>query len=171
MSEVHWYVPGVSHHNPKSLPKAKNISRDFEHISGTSKRDHLAIAYNTVKDLYFRRSSTSLKNYMIIHTQRIVNEKLDAAGFHNFHRLSDNERIDLALTQNLLTISTVTHLHQLQTESNPRALVSIFINFLREIQPSPLYFEPLITLLSSDSKIFPEDEEIRKINRNVVRRI
>lgn len=171
MNTVHWYVPGVVHTSSPSLPQAKNLSRNFEHISGTSKRDALALAYSTITDLYNQRSHENLKNYLNIHAHRLVNEKLGIAGFKNYHRLSHNERVDLALAKSLLNISTVTHLQQLEQETDGRKLLSIFINFLREIQSAPLYFEPLISLVRSDARIFPEDSEMQKINRNIVRRI
>ena len=52
---------------------------------------------------------------------------------------------------------------------NPIKLISVFLNFLKEIQESPLEFQPIFSQLSSDAEIFERDEEAQRLNRNYIR--
>ena len=142
----HWYVPGVYTYKPETLPIAKNLSRNIENIFGTSLRDPIAFSYSNIKSLF--DSNGGLQEFFYTHAYRIVFSRLEKSS----------------ITESLRTL-----VFQIEFEKDRRALVSIFLNFLKEIQKTPLEFQPLFSQLVEDKDIFTDDEEIRVLNKNFVR--
>ena len=163
----HWYVPGVLTSTPTSLPRAKNLSRESEHRWGTSHRDPISFAYPHIKSLV--RAPDGLKNYLHEHTYRIVFLRLKNSSIPNYQSLAYHERLDLALTEGIITNSIRTLIYQIEFEKNPKTLISVFLNFFKEIQKSPLEFQPTFNELLSDRDIFRDDEDAFNLNRGYIR--
>ena len=163
----HWSVPGVFTDTPKSLPRAKNLSREAEHHCGTSKRDPIAFSYFHVKGLI--KLPDALQNYLYTHAFRIIFQRLENSSMPNYQNLGYNERLDLALNEKIISQSIRSLLFQIEFEKNPIKLISVFLNFLKEIQESPLEFQPIFSQLSSDAEIFERDEEAQRLNKNYIR--
>ena len=163
----HWFVPGVTTEHPSTLPRRKNLSRETEHLYGTSQRDPLSLAYNSIKDL--SSSPQLLQRYLRDHVFRLIFLKLNKSSIPRYEKLSHNERLDLALTEGIINDSLRSLVFQIETESNSQVLLSVFLNFLKQFQSSPLEFQPLFRQLAEDKEIFSENEEIIDLNRQVFR--
>lgn len=163
----HWNVPGVVTWKCSSLPRAKNLSRETEHVFGTSRRDPIAFAYFHIKAL--TKSPDSLKEYLHAHVLRIVFLRLKSSSIPEYQSLSHYQRLDLALTDGIITQSVRTLIGQIEFEANSKILISVFVNFLKEIQESPLEFQPVFQQLLEDKEIFQEDEEALRLNQGFIR--
>lgn len=163
----HWYVPGVTTQAPTTLPRSKNLSRESEHIFGTSKRDPLAFAYNYIKSILI--SPETLQQYLACHIFRLIFLRLDKSTLPKYECLSHNERLDLALTEGILNESLRSLVYQIENESNSKVLISVFLNFLKEFQRSPVEFQPLFSQLIEDKEIFEDDLEAFEMNNSIVR--
>jgi hypothetical protein len=163
----HWFVPGVTTENPSTLPRRKNLSRETEHVYGTSKRDPLALAYDAIKSMV--SNPQSLQSYLQYHVFRLIFLKLNKSSIPNYEKLSHNERLDLALTEGIINHSLRSLVFQIETETNPQVLLSVFLNFLKQFQSSPLEFQPLFRQLVEDREIFEENDEISDLNHKVIR--
>ena len=163
----HWYVPGVTTKSPATLPRSKNLSRETEHTFGTSKRDPLAFAYNYIKSL--QNSPETLQDYLTCHIFRLIFLRLDKSSIPKYECLSHNERLDLALTEGILNESLRSLVYQIENERNAKVLCSVFINFLKEFQKTPVEFQPLFSQLLEDKEIFEDDLEAIGMNNTIVR--
>jgi hypothetical protein len=163
----HWCVPGVTTNPIASLPRAKNLCRETEHIYGTSNRDPLSFSYYHIKSLM--KTPEILQNYLYTHALRIIFLRLDKSKHPKYESLNVNERLDLALTERILTESLRALVFQIEVETEPFALVAVFVNFLKEFRKSPLEFQPLFNQLVGDKDIFGQDEEVLSLNRNFTR--
>jgi hypothetical protein len=163
----HWYVPGVTTAAPLTLPRMKNLSRETEHVYGTSRRDPIAFAYQTIKGLI--DSPEELQLYLNDHIFRLIFLRLDKSSIPRYEKLSHNERLDLALTEGILDDSLRSLVFQIQTERSSKVLLSVFLNFLKNFQSEPLEFQPLFSQLISDKEIFEEDEEAINSNNLIIR--
>src|SRR5574343_1222700 len=99
----HWFVPGVTTESPSTLPRRKNLSRETEHMYGTSRRDPLALSYDTIKSMI--SSPETLQVYIKDHVFRLIFLKLNKSSIPNYEKLSHNERLDLALTEGIINDS------------------------------------------------------------------
>ena len=163
----HWYVPGVTTKSPTTLPRSKNLSRETEHIYGTSKRDPLALAYHYIKSL--QGSPETLQEYLSCHIFRLIFLRLDRSSIPKYESLSHNERLDLALTSGILNETLRSLVYQLETEADPKTLLSVFLNFLKHFQKSPIEFQPLFSQLLEDKEIFEEDFDTIELNDTIIR--
>jgi hypothetical protein len=163
----HWYVPGVYTRPSIALPRSKNLSRDSEHVYGTSHRDGICFSYTHIKSLI--NFPESLQNYLYTHAYRIIFKKLENSSIPNYQSLSYHERLDLCITEGLITESLRALVYQIEFETDPIRLISVFLNFLKEIQNSPLEFQPLFDQLVKDKEIFEDETEVKSLNKNFVR--
>ena len=161
----HWLVPGVSPTHTQSLPRGPNLTRAAESVLGTSKRDSVAFSYSHIKKLLDSNQVEALREFLVATVLRLV-----CSALHKQHvKLSVEERLDLALVAGVLRPGQRMQIQQLLTEADPRRLLTVFLILLRELQPSPLYFEPLVTLCMKDESLFPASADVDFLNRTCLR--
>lgn len=165
----HWSVPGVSPMLSNKLPRGPNMKRDQEKQIGTSMRDSVAFSYSQIRHFVISNSVQELREFLLNNAIRMVEKELGAKGVRNYCKLSIEERLDFALIRKCITDSQRALISQISSEDSAKTLVAVFLNFLRERQPSPLYFEPLVTLCLNDKDLFTEREEVVFLNRECIR--